>query len=257
MISRKYSDLSLLRGTLDPFGLHCAHGEKLSFPIQLGNILWPTVSSPYVQGQQQPYSTPGLLPQLSRERCCIRACNISMTSLSTSPAANLLAHDDVQLVLHLSMDTGCDGGRQLLRGALEGADELPELVQQRVPHLLLSHLLVLQVSLQLLDICNKHRRRFVPSVAVEMIRAEIQLPGSMCSPAEAIAEPVYEHRSEEMHKPWLGLHYIKLETHFPVSPSHRTTQHSNKPTILLQQTSTGTPCSGEIKIGGFFISYVV
>lgn len=83
----------------------------------------------------------------------------SVTSLSTSPAASLPAHDDVQLVLHLGMDAGGDGGGQLLRGALEGADELPELVQQRVPHLLLSNLLVLQVSLQLLDICNKQRGR--------------------------------------------------------------------------------------------------
>lgn len=52
----------------------------------------------------------------------------------------------------------------------------------------------------------------------------------MCSPAEITAEPVYEHRTEEKHKPGFGLYYIKLETHLPVSLSHRITQHSNKPT---------------------------
>lgn len=95
----------------------------------------------------------------------------------------------MQLMLHLSMDAGCDSGSQLLGGALEGADELSKLIQQRVPGLLFSYLLVLQVSLKLLDICNKQRgRMFVPSVSVAMVRAEIQLPDSICSPAETITE---------------------------------------------------------------------
>jgi len=85
----------------------------------------------------------------------------SLTSLSTSPAANLLAHDNVQLVLHLGVDAGCDSGSQLLGAALEGADELSKLIQQWVPRLLFSYLLVLQVSLQLLDICNKQRGRLL------------------------------------------------------------------------------------------------
>lgn len=63
----------------------------------------------------------------------------------------------MQLVLHLSMDTGCDGGSQLFGGALEGADELSKLIQQWVPGLLFSYLLVLQVILKLLDICNNEK----------------------------------------------------------------------------------------------------
>lgn len=86
---------------------------------------------------------------------------LSATSLSTSPAANLLAHDNMQLMLHLSVYAGCDSGSQLLGGALEGADELSKLVQQRVPGLLFSRLLVLHVSLKLLDVCKNQRgRRF-------------------------------------------------------------------------------------------------
>lgn len=136
--------------------------QALSFPIQLRNLLRATFTSPralpYVQGQQAALQHFWLVSTTKQGEVLV-TCMLSVTSLSTSPAANLLAHNDVQLVLHLSMDTGRDGGRQLVRGALEGADELPKLVQQRVPHLLLSYLLVLQVSLQLLDICNKQRGR--------------------------------------------------------------------------------------------------
>lgn len=131
----------------------------------------------------------------------------------------------MQLMLHLSMDTGCDSGSQLLGGALEGADELSKLIQQRVPGLLFSYLLVLQVSLKLLDICNKQRgRMFVPWVPVVMVRAEIQLPDSTRSPAETITERVHEHRREgRTHKPCFGLHYTNLETLLPASPPCRIT----------------------------------
>lgn len=101
----------------------------------------------------------GSFPQQSREKFLFKHLCFSLTSLLASPAANLLAHNNVQLVLHLSMDIGCDGGSQLLGGALEGADELPELIQQWVPGLLFSCLLVLHVSLELLNICNSQRRR--------------------------------------------------------------------------------------------------
>lgn len=65
----------------------------------------------------------------------------------------------MQLMLHFSMDTGRDGGSQLLCGALEGGDQLSELAQQGVPCLLFSHLFVLHVGLQLLDICNHQTDR--------------------------------------------------------------------------------------------------
>lgn len=62
-------------------------------------------------------------------------------------------------MLHLSVDAGSHRGSQLLGAALEGAEELAKLIQQRVPGLLFPRLLVLQVSLQLLDICNEQRGR--------------------------------------------------------------------------------------------------
>lgn len=70
------------------------------------------------------------------------------------PVPDLLAHNDMQLVLHFGVHTGSDGGGQLVCAALEGADQLPELAQHGVSGLLLSRLLVLHVSLKLLDICN-------------------------------------------------------------------------------------------------------
>lgn len=126
----------------------------------------------------------------------------------------------MQLMLHLSMDAGCDSGSQLLGAALEGADELSKLIQQRVPGLLFSYFLVLQVSLELLDICNSQKKTFVPSVPAEMVRAGIQLEGSTRSPAGAIAEPAYEHgREGRRHKPCFGLCYTNLKTLLPASPS--------------------------------------
>lgn len=132
----------------------------------------------------EPTSSPtaanGLFHNKQGEVFVTHVC-LPLTSLSTSPAANLLAHDNMQLVLHLSMDAGCDGGSQLLGGALEGADELSKLIQQRVPGLLFSYLLVLQVILKLLDICNNEKggclRHWYP-------QREIQLTGSTCSPEE-------------------------------------------------------------------------
>lgn len=98
-------------------------------------------------------------PQQSRKSFVFKHLCFSLTSLSASPAANLLAHNNVQLVLHLSMDIGCDGGSQLLGAALKGADELSKLIQQWVPGLLFSCLLVLHVSLELLNVCNSQRGR--------------------------------------------------------------------------------------------------
>ena len=111
------------------------------------------------RANKQPYSGKRFVPQLAGRGFCYAHVYLSPTSLSASPAANLLAHDNMQLMLHLSMDAGCDSGSQLLGGALEGADKLSKLIQQRVPGLLFSYLLVLQVSLKLLDICNDQRGR--------------------------------------------------------------------------------------------------
>lgn len=82
----------------------------------------------------------------------------------STQATNSLAHDDVKLMLHLRAHTGRDGGRQLVGCALEGIDQLPELTHQRIPGFLLTSLLVLQVGLQLLNICKK--------VAIIQIRLE-------------------------------------------------------------------------------------
>lgn len=64
-------------------------------------------------------------------------------------------------MLHLSIDAGCDRGSQLLCSALEAAGELSKLIQQQVLGLLFSFIFVLQVSLKLLDICNKQGGRYL------------------------------------------------------------------------------------------------
>lgn len=64
---------------------------------------------------------------------------------------HLRPHHHLELVLQLNADVGCDVGGQLVAGALEAVDHLLELAQQGVPGLLV---LLLNVGLQLLDVCN-------------------------------------------------------------------------------------------------------
>lgn len=130
-------------------------------------------------------------PQQSRKSFVFKHLCFSLTSLSASPAANLLAHNNVQLVLHLSMDIGCDGGSQLLGAALKGADELSKLIQQWVPGLLFSCLLVLHVSLELLNVCNSQRGRHFSCKHCGQNRNPP--PGSTYPAAEA----VYKYRRGE------------------------------------------------------------
>lgn len=90
--------------------------------------------------------------------------------LACKQATDSLAHDDVKLMLHLGAHVGRDGGRQLVGGALEGVDQLPELTHQSVPGFLLSGLLVLHVGLQLLNIYKR--------VTIDQSRLEVGLMAS-------------------------------------------------------------------------------
>lgn len=138
-------------------------------------------------------------------------------------------------MLHLSMDAGCDGGRQLLGGALEGADELSKLIQQRVPDLLFSCLLVLQVSLKLLDICNNQRGRC-------LCRWYVRRPSGQESSCQALhvlqqKRLLSQHTSTgergEYTSLVLGSVTLTQKPCFQPPPSHRITLYSNKATSSL------------------------
>lgn len=62
-------------------------------------------------------------------------------------------------MLDLGPDASCDVVRQLIGGALKAVDHLLELANQGVPRLLFSLLSVLQMGLQLLDVCDREKGR--------------------------------------------------------------------------------------------------
>lgn len=70
------------------------------------------------------------------------------------PLGSILSNHHLDLVLDLGPDASCDVVGQLIGGALKTVNHLLELANQRVPCLLFSLLSVLQMGLQLLDVCE-------------------------------------------------------------------------------------------------------
>lgn len=68
-------------------------------------------------------------------------------------ACVLLSHNHVELVLNLSTHTGCYCGGQLVLGSLQCINHLLQLTNYRVSSILLTLLPVLDVCLQLLNVC--------------------------------------------------------------------------------------------------------
>lgn len=82
----------------------------------------------------------------------------------------------------------------------------------------------------------------VPAVPAEMVRVEIQLPGSRSSPAQTTAEPVYEHRRR--HTPCSGLRCTELELLLPASCRMGQLDTATKTRVVWRQTFTDPVCSG-------------
>ena len=66
----------------------------------------------------------------------------------------VLSHHHLDLMLDLGPDVGGDAVGQLIGGALEAVHHLLELADHGVPRLLLPLPSVLDVSLELLDVCE-------------------------------------------------------------------------------------------------------